>query len=133
MRSTVIGIHVVERPHLIDRTLESLSLYARDADIVLLPEADLERWEGAPQAAFRTPRLTSDTAGPTAAFNRLIGHSRHPLVAFLENGAAVGANWLHYLRQGLEADPRNGPADPSTNWCWNVQARSVCLTGVDAA
>lgn len=122
MCSVLIGIHVAERPHLLDRTLESLRLHARDADVVLLPDAGLASWEGAPQAAIRTPRLTGKALGPAAAFNRLIGHSRHPLVVFLENGVAVGPNWLHYLRQGLDADPRHGLAGPSTNWCWNMQA-----------
>jgi hypothetical protein len=138
MRGVLVGIHVAERPHLLDRTLESLRINVPDADIVLLPDAGLTSWRGAPPAATRMARLNGEEPGPAAAFNRLIGHSRHPLVVFLENGVAVGPNCLHYLRQGLDADPSHGLAGPSTNWCWNMQAAfpsddGMTLTEVSAA
>src|SRR5207302_11079438 len=37
------------------------------------------------------------------------------------SGARVGPRWLEFLLAGLDADPRNGLAGPSTNRCWNEQ------------
>lgn len=71
-------------------------------------------------------------AGDAAAFNRLIGESADVFV-LLEAGARPASGWLDRLLEALAQDPATGLAGPSTNWCWNEQARPARADAVATA
>ncbi|HLK88357.1 MAG TPA: glycosyltransferase [Polyangia bacterium] len=61
--------------------------------------------------------------GAPACFNRLIGATESRLIVLLESGSLVTRGWLELLLAGLAKGPTHGLAGPSTNLCWNEQAR----------
>lgn len=74
------------------------------------------------QAAKDLKKLfTTGTGGGAACFNLLASHSDADILVLLEGGARVSSGWLEHLIRGLDANPKNGLAGPSTNNSWNEQ------------
>jgi len=126
MRKTCIGIQVYEHPDRLEKTLSALRANtSRDAEVILLPDGpDSSTRHTLSSFSDLTQLSTDDARGAAACFNRLAAYSDADAVIFLESGACVGPGWLDHLLRGLDADPRNGLAGPSTNNAWNEQCVS---------
>ncbi len=123
MNKVCIGIHVASDDQRAIGTLSSIFAHtAAGPDVVML-------LDGVPEQSIpgHYPNLNFLTSsdgeprGATACFNQLARHSDAAVIVFLESGARVGPGWLDHLLRGLDSDPRNGLAGPSTNNCWNEQ------------
>lgn len=122
MRKVCIGISVQEDPQRLRLTLDSVRRNtSQSVQIVLLPD-DPDESASAYISNLNLPIVTGgDGAGAAACFNRLVTHADAEVYVFLEGGTRVGPRWLGHLLRGLDADPRNGLAGPSTNISWNEQ------------
>jgi glycosyltransferase involved in cell wall biosynthesis len=122
MKQICIGIPITDQPERLHLTLKSLRQNAASAPVILLPDGHNSRTRQAlqPFATF-TQIGTSEPLGTAACFNRLAGNSDAAVLVLLECGAQVAAGWLDHLVAGLDADPHNGLAGPSTNISWNAQ------------
>jgi glycosyltransferase involved in cell wall biosynthesis len=118
-----VGIHVYAEPGRLRSTLASLEANTSGAYELLLlldgpdepTRAQVAALGGLPQSGTAAPR------GAAACINRLATASDADVVVLLESGALVGPGWLTHLLAALDADPRNGLAGPTTNFCWNEQ------------
>jgi glycosyltransferase involved in cell wall biosynthesis len=121
--SIAIGIYIHSEPERLRATLAALREHTPQPHaLLLLPDgpdpaarAALARLGDLPQLATAEPR------GTATCFNRLAAASDADTLVLLESGALVGPGWLGHLLAGLDADPRNGLAGPSTNHVWNEQ------------
>jgi glycosyltransferase involved in cell wall biosynthesis len=74
--------------------------------------------------------LAAHAPGGAASLNRLLGGTEADVCVLLESGCIPAPGWLQRLLAGLDADPRNGFAGPSTNRAWNEQgAAPACGPG----
>ncbi len=123
MQKICIGIHVYEHPDRFARTLAALRANtSHDAEIILLPDGPDSATRHALSSLSDLAQLpTADARGAAACFNRLAAYSDADVVILLESGAQPAPGWLEHLLTGLDADPRNGLAGPSTNNSWNEQ------------
>lgn len=121
MKHIIIGIYENEDVERVKQTLSAIHAYTPETHKLLL------LLDGLPEPkvtnAFRSvPQVTtSDPVGRPSCFNRLLKNESADLYVLLESGAVVGPNWLELLIEGLNSDPHNGLAGPSTNRCWNAQ------------
>ena len=123
MQKICIGIHVYENPDRLAKTLSVLRANTGvDAEIILLPDGpDSSMRHALSSLSNLTQLATDDARGAAACFNRLATYSDADVVVFLESGSQPGRGWLDHLLLGLNADPGNGLAGPSTNNSWNEQ------------
>jgi len=123
MRKICIGVHIYEQPDRLVRTLAALRANtSHDAEIILLPDGPDYSTRHALSLPSNLVQLsTNDARGAASCFNRLATYSAADVVVLLESGACVGPGWLDHLLRGLDADPQNGLAGPSTNTSWNEQ------------
>ena len=123
MQKICIGVHVYEQPDRLVRTLAALRANTSgDVEIILLPDGpDSSTRYALSSFSGLTQLSTNNARGAAACFNRLAGYSDADVIVFLESGAYVGRGWLDHLLKGLDADPHNGLAGPSTNNSWNEQ------------
>lgn len=122
MRKICIGIPVQSERERLRATIDSVRQTTPERiELVVLPDnAD----EATKQfiARLDVPIVPAGSAtGGAACFNRLAQYSDAGVIILLESGARVGPRWLDHLLRGLDADPRNGLAGPSTNISWNEQ------------
>ena len=90
--------------------------------MVLLPDDPDDEMRAALAGLRHLPQLPSaSAAGAPARFNDLCAITDEPLVLLLDSGCLPSPTWLDRLVAGLDADPRNGLAGPSTNRSWNPQ------------
>jgi len=123
MKTVCIGIYVYEQPDRLAATLAGLRSHTSpEASIILLPDGPdpatiraLFSWSEFAQLS------TGHARGAAACFNRLAAYSDADVIILLESGTRVGPRWLDHLLRGIEADPQNGLAGPSTNNSWNEQ------------
>ena len=126
-----IGVRVETEPRLLYATLAALrSNTPPGARVLLLPDDPDAETRQALTNLRNLPQIP-ETAGRGAAacFNRLVAGTDEPLLLLLEGGALPAPRWLETLLHGLDADPRNGLAGPSTNRSWNEQAQFTRSTG----
>ncbi|HWF90349.1 MAG TPA: glycosyltransferase, partial [Pyrinomonadaceae bacterium] len=118
-----VGIYYQSEPERLRLTLDSLRRNtAPGFQLVLLPDGPDARMVQTLSGLTDIPQSgTREPAGAAACFNRLAAYSDADVVILLESGAQPGPGWLEHLLKGLEADPRNGLAGPSTNNSWNEQ------------
>jgi len=118
-----VGIYCHTDPERLRSTVDTLRRNtAPGFQLVLLPDGPDTRLIQTLSALTDIPQSgTREPAGTAACFNRLAAYSDADVVVLLENGAQPGPGWLDHLLSGLEADPRNGLAGPSTNNSWNEQ------------
>ena len=123
MQKICIGVQVYEHPDGFARTLAALRANtSSDAEIVLLPDGPDAATRHALSSLPELTRLATDEArGAAACFNRLAAHTDADVIVFLESGTQPGPGWLDHLLRGLNTDPHNGLAGPSTNNSWNEQ------------
>jgi O-antigen biosynthesis protein len=119
----LIGIHVHAEPDRLQATLDAVRRNSADVPILLLPDGPDEPTRRVLETLSTLPQSgTEQPLGAAACFNRLASWSRSSVVILLESGSEPGPRWLDHLLAGLDADPRNGLAGPSTNMSWNEQA-----------
>src|SRR5690349_2292987 len=118
-----VGIYCQSEPDRLRLTMDSLRRNtAPGFQLVLLPDGPDARMVQTLSGLADIPQSgTRDPAGAAACFNRLAAFSNADVVILLESGAQPGPGWLEHLLKGLNADPRNGLAGPSTNNSWNEQ------------
>ena len=117
-----IGIPVQSEPQRLRVTIESVRRTTqRSVEIVVLPDGPDEATKGFISRLDVPVVPESGVAGGAACFNRLEAFTDAPVIVLLESGTRVGPRWLEHLLRGLDADPRNGLAGPSTNISWNQQ------------
>lgn len=124
--SVLIGVHLTAGSQDVGDTLRALFETTQQPFkvAILVDPAPSEAAGAAAQlAALRGVRLwpISAPGGGAASFNRLIAENAKVYV-FLEAGARPGPGWLGLMLDALDADPANGLAGPTTNWCWNEQS-----------
>ena len=118
-----IGIYCHTEPERLRATLDSVRRNTVPGfQLVVLADGPDARMTQALNGMPEIPQSrTRDPRGAAACFNRLAAHSDAAVVVLLESGARVGPGWLEHLLRGLETDPQNGLAGPSTNLSWNEQ------------
>lgn len=124
MKRICIGVCVQSTSQRIDETLASLRLNTTpDVEVVLLFDGpgEVARSAPLPHAQGLRRLVTVGTGGGAACFNLLASHSDADILILLEAGARVSRGWLEHLTRGLDANPHNGLAGPSTNNAWNEQ------------
>ncbi|HEX9945992.1 MAG TPA: glycosyltransferase family 2 protein [Allosphingosinicella sp.] len=120
-----IGIHLCSREQDLSATIravhENTSL---PFDLVVLDDLAPGEAGGPTSGAAASPKLRHcripPPGGVQACFNQLVGPEAD-IYVLLEGGALPAPGWLDLLVGALQADPANGLAGPSTNWCWNEQ------------
>ena len=117
-----IGIPVQSEPQRLRATIDSVRRTTHGpVEIVVLPDGPDEATKEF-ISRLNIPSVAENGAsGGAACFNRLAAFSDAGVIVLLESGARVGPRWLEHLLRGLDADPRNGLAGPSTNISWNEQ------------
>jgi glycosyltransferase involved in cell wall biosynthesis len=128
-----IGIHAYECPDRLRATVRSIREHTTGQfDLLLLPDGPDAATADAIAAYDDLPALASSgPRGAAAAFNRLASHARSDVAILIESGCRVAPGWLEPLLNAL-ADPATGLAGPSTNNCWNEQARYPRCANADA-
>ncbi|NVB41002.1 glycosyltransferase [Pseudenhygromyxa sp. WMMC2535] len=127
----LVGVHASSGSSAANETLLALhEVTAAPFEATLL--IDLPPDEGPALAGVAGPRrlAIAPPGGAPAAFNHLVTQPAEVYV-FLEEGARPTPGWLTRLLRGLDEDPSNGLAGPSTNRCWNEQ-RAVSSRGAGA-
>lgn len=121
-RKVIIGIPVQSEPHRLRATVDSVRrLTLEPFELVVLPD-DPDEATKQFVSQLDVPVIGgAGASGGAAYFNRLANSSDANVIILLESGTRVGPHWLEHLLRGLEADPRNGLAGPSTNNSWNEQ------------
>lgn len=118
----VVGIAVHAEPRRFLATLDSVRRHSPGAGIVAVPDHPDAETEA---ALARQPELvvlpSPEAYGGAASLNRLLGGTDAAVCVLLESGCLVAPGWLDRLIAGLDTDPRNGLAGPSTNRSWNEQ------------
>jgi glycosyltransferase involved in cell wall biosynthesis len=118
-----IGIHVMDGPDRLVKTLAALAAHTREPNrLLILGDGS----DGPTRAALECltqveQSNTEDARGAPACFNRLARASDSDIFVLLENGAEPGPQWLERILAALERDPQYGLAGPSTNYSWNQQ------------
>ena len=123
IQQVCIGIYCHAEPERLRLTLDSLRRNtAPGFQLILLPDGPDARMMHALSGLTEISQCgTREPAGAAACFNRLALQTDADVVVFLESGARVGPGWLEHLLAGLDSDPQNGLAGPSTNNSWNEQ------------
>jgi O-antigen biosynthesis protein len=124
--SVLIGVHLTAGPQDVEDTLRALYETTQqpfEVAILVDPTPSEAAGVAARLAALRGMRQWPIAApgGGAASFNRLMAENTKVYV-FLEAGARSGPDWLGLMLDALDADPANGLAGPTTNWCWNEQS-----------
>jgi glycosyltransferase involved in cell wall biosynthesis len=129
--SVLIGVHLTAGSQDVGDTLRALYETTRQAfDVVILVDPAPSEAVGVAARLATVPgigQLRIDAPGGGAAsFNRLVA-SAADIHVFLEAGTRPAPGWLGLMLDALDADPANGLAGPTTNWCWNEQGdRAAC-------
>jgi glycosyltransferase involved in cell wall biosynthesis len=132
VRKVCIGIPVQSEPQRLGVTLASLRRATDEpVEVVVLPD-DPDDATRDFLARLAVPVIAGGNAvGTAACFNRLAKFSDADVVILLESGARAGAGWLRHFLRGLDSDPQNGMAGPSTNISWNEQRVVSRIGGSD--
>ncbi|HVV21467.1 MAG TPA: glycosyltransferase family 2 protein [Pseudonocardiaceae bacterium] len=139
VRTTVVVVTWRGRDH-IDACLDGLATQHRPHSTLVVDNAsddgtaDLLAAHPARPQVLRLPRNRGYAGGIAAA----LAHVRTPLVAWLNDDAVPGPNWLAELEDALDADPRAAAAGAVlTRPNGEIQTTGVRLTadghGIDAA
>ena len=129
-----VGIAVHAEPARFRATLESVRrTVSPEVEVIAIPDHP----DAATAAAIAEARVDvlppAHAQGMAASLNRLLGGTDADVCVLLESGCIAGPGWLDRLLAGLDADPRNGLAGPSTNRAWNAQGAEPACTASEGA
>jgi glycosyltransferase involved in cell wall biosynthesis len=131
-----VGIAVHAEPRRFRATVDAVRrTVPASVDVVVLPDRpDAETATAlAADPSLSVLTLAEGATGGAACFNRLLATTDVDVCVLLECGCIPAPRWLEHLLAGMDRDPRNGLAGPSTNRAWNAQGVEPACAPTEAA